>query len=333
MFSREQLDGVRGSSGLQVRVPEQVELRFRKQDRARIALAGLVEQLHRRGHPGRGRAFSQNSPRRRVLHASPPPSDRPGASPACRRTRRRSASAVPDAGPKISVPCLPSLNPENLLRGLPDIARIHCINPGASSSYWSSSAAAAKIGSHCVSVMKVSPSASSPSGEQHERSDLGMTPCQPHRVVHAATAAGGADARLVDAGLRQEEVVCGVDIARPLLVDGVLRVLRPGPGRSDRRRSRRIRDSRPTARGCRRRRVAAPAAPTISAWCCTCGGGARPVRALPRRSTCPSAWCRQPPRTSRREAPADPERMRTSRTAEQPMQPRERMTCRSPGLS
>ena len=51
-------------------------------------------------------------------------------------------------GPKISVPCFPSLNPENLLRGLPDMARIHRINAGASSSYWSSAAAAAKIGSH-----------------------------------------------------------------------------------------------------------------------------------------------------------------------------------------
>ena len=38
-------------------------------------------------------------------------------------------------GPKISVPCLPSLKPENVLRGLPAIARIHCISSGALASY------------------------------------------------------------------------------------------------------------------------------------------------------------------------------------------------------
>ena len=65
-----------------------------------------------------------------------------------------------------------------------------------------------------------------PAGEQRERTDFGMPPGEPHRLVHAAASPGGADARLVHARLGEEELVGLVDVARPLLRDDALGVLR-----------------------------------------------------------------------------------------------------------
>ncbi len=53
-----------------------------------------------------------------------------------------------------------------------------------------------------------------------------MATRESHRLVHAAAAARRPDARLVGTRLRDEEVVRGIDVARPFFVDDSLRVLR-----------------------------------------------------------------------------------------------------------
>ena len=97
---------------------------------------------------------------------------------------------------------------------------------GALPSNWSSAAAAAKMGSHGVSVRKVMPSGSSPPASSASEPTSGCRRGEPHRLVHAAAPPGGADARLVHARLGEEELVGLVDVARPLLRDDALGLLR-----------------------------------------------------------------------------------------------------------
>ena len=53
-----------------------------------------------------------------------------------------------------------------------------------------------------------------------------MTTSHGDRLVHPAAAAGGTDARSIHPRLADEEVVRGIDVARPFLIDDALGFLR-----------------------------------------------------------------------------------------------------------